>query len=212
VPLLVLGAGGHARPVIEAIRAAGGAVAGLVDDGPGPGPVLGCDWLGGTGLLPALRAQGLSAAVVAIGDNAARLRLAALCEAAGFTLPPLLHPTALISPSARIAAGVQVMARAVVGPEATLGRLVLINTAAIVEHECSLGEAAHLGPGAVLCGRVSLGARVLVAAGAVVRPGVAVGADALVAPGAAVAAEVAAGARLGGVPARPLGRTSPGRA
>ncbi|MGK7868409.1 acetyltransferase [Falsiroseomonas sp. E2-1-a20] len=202
--ILVLGAGGHARPVIEAIRATGATVAGLLDDGGDPGPVLGCAWLGGTGQLAALRAQGLAEAVIAIGDNAARQRLGALCEAAGFTLPPLLHPASLISPSARIAAGAQVMARAVVGPEAALGRLALVNTGAIVEHECTLGEAAHLGPGAVLCGRVSLGARVLVAAGAVVRPGVAIGEDALVAPGAAVSAAVPPGARLGGVPARPL--------
>ncbi|MGG5888733.1 acetyltransferase [Falsiroseomonas sp. HC035] len=202
--VLVLGAGGHARPVIEAIRANGSAVAGLLDDGGDHGPVLGCAWLGDTGLLAALRAQGLVEAVIAIGDNAARQRLGALCEAAGFTLPPLLHPAALVSPSASIAAGAQVMARAVVGPEAALGRLALVNTGAIVEHECTLGEAAHLGPGAVLCGRVSLGARVLVAAGAVVRPGVTIGEDALVAPGAAVSAEVTPGARIGGVPARPL--------
>jgi UDP-perosamine 4-acetyltransferase len=204
VAILVLGAGGHARPVIEAIRAAGGEVAGLLDDGGDPGPVLGCAWLGGTARLARLRTEGLAEVVIAIGDNAARQRLGALCEAAGYALPPLRHPAALISPSAHIAAGVQVMARAVVGPEAALGRLALVNTGAIVEHQCTLGEAAHLGPGAVLCGQVSLGARALVAAGAVVRPGIAIGADALVAPGAAVAAEVPPGIRLGGVPARPL--------
>lgn len=192
--------------MIEAIRAAGHQVAGLLDDAADPGPVLGCAWLGGTHRLAALQAQGLAQAVIAIGDNAARLRLGALCEDAGYALPPLLHPAALVSPSARIAAGVQVMARAVVGPEAVLGRLALVNTGAIVEHECSLDEAAHLGPGAVLCGRVRLGARALVAAGAVVRPGISIGADSLVAPGAAVAADVPDGVRLGGVPARPLPR------
>ncbi|MGK7861333.1 acetyltransferase [Falsiroseomonas sp. E2-1-a4] len=206
--MLIIGAGGHALVVIEALRACGQPITGLLDDGlgrgPDAGPLLGCAILGSTSLLPALRAQGLAEAVIAIGDNAAREALGARCEAAGFTLPPLIHPAALVSPSAVLGAGSQVMARALLGPLVRLGRLVLVNTGAIVEHECRLEDAAHLGPGAVLCGGVSLGRRALVAAGAVVRPAVAIGADALVAPGAAVAGPVPDGARLGGVPARRL--------
>lgn len=204
MPILVLGAGGHARPVIEALRAAGLSVAGLLDDAADAAEVLGCPILGGLDLMVALRRQGLTELAIAIGDNAIRARLGATCEALGFAFPVVAHPSALISPSASIAAGAQVMARAVIGPEARLGRFVLVNTGAIVEHECILEEAAHLGPGAVLCGRVVLGARVLVAAGAVVRLGLRIGADTLVAPGAAVAVALPDGSRVGGVPARPL--------
>ena len=199
--VLVLGAGGHARPVIEALRASGAEPAGLLDDRDGP-PVLGVPRLGRLDTLAAQRRAGLAAAVVAIGDNALRQRLGATCREAGFALPVLLHPAAVVSPSARLAEGVQVMARAVVGPEAVLAALVLLNTAAIVEHECRLAEAVHIGPGAVLCGGVRVGALALVGAGAVVRPGIGIGAESLVATGAAVGAEVPAGRRAGGVPAR----------
>ena len=152
--ILVLGAGGHARPVIEALRAMGLEVAGLLDDAP-RGPVLGVPVLGPLG---SMATHGAQAAAIAIGDNAARARLGTACRAVGLALPPVIHPAALVSPAARIAAGAQVMARAVIGPEARIGELALVNTGAIVEHDCEVEEAAHLGPGAVLCGGVRVGA------------------------------------------------------
>ncbi|HEV7265251.1 MAG TPA: NeuD/PglB/VioB family sugar acetyltransferase [Falsiroseomonas sp.] len=201
--LLILGAGGHAKPVIEALRASGIGLAGLLDDAPG-GPVLGVQRLGTMAELPRLRAEGLDQAVVAIGDNATRAGLGATCRALGIELPAVIHPAALVSPSAVVGPGVQVMARAVVGASAALGALALVNTGAIVEHDCLIAEAAHIGPGAVLCGAVRIGPRALVGAGAVVRPEVAIGADAVIAAGAAVAKDVPARARVGGVPARAL--------
>jgi len=198
--VVVLGAGGHAKPVIEALRAMGAEVLGVLDDAP-RGPVLGAARLGALSDLARFAGE---AAAIAIGDNATRARLGDACLAAGLSLPPVLHPAALLSPSAVIEAGAQIMARAAVGPEARVGRLVLVNTGAIVEHDCVLGDAAHLGPGAVLCGFVRVGARALVGAGAVARPGIEIGQDAIVAPGAAVAEAVPDCARVGGVPAKPF--------
>ncbi|WP_237217789.1 NeuD/PglB/VioB family sugar acetyltransferase, partial [Falsiroseomonas oryziterrae] len=187
--ILVLGGGGHAKPVIEALRAMGAEVAGVLDDEPREA-VLGAPWLGAIAELGRLRAQGLDQAAIAIGDNATRARLGALCLSQGVALPVIAHPSALISSHARLGPGAQVMARATVGPDAALGPLALVNTGAIVEHDVVLGEAAHLAPAAALCGFVRVGARALVGAGAVARPGVAIGDDAVIAAGAAVAEDV----------------------
>lgn len=203
--ILVLGAGGHGKAVLDLLLAAGAfAPAGVVDAVPRVAAVLGVPVLGNEALLPALRARGIAAAHPAVGDNAQRLAAAARLGAAGFALPALVHPAAVLGRGAVLGDGVAVMARAVVGPEARLGRLVLVNTGAIVEHDCIVEDGVHIAPGAVLAGGVRVGAGAMVGAGAVIRPGIVVGAGAVVAAGTAVVADVPAGATVAGVPARPL--------
>ncbi|NGM20450.1 hypothetical protein G3576_10530 [Roseomonas stagni] len=202
--IIVIGAGGHARPVVETLLLTGHRIAGLVDDDTSRAPVLGHAIIGGLDQLPRLRAAGIDGAAIAIGHNATRLALGDRLRGLGYTLPILAHPTAVISPHASIAEGAQILARAVVGPEARIGRLCLINTGAIIDHECTVDEGAHIAPGAILCGQVRIGARSLVGAGSTTIAGRHIGPDATIAAGAAVTTDVAAGARVGGVPARGL--------
>jgi UDP-perosamine 4-acetyltransferase len=204
--LVIYGAGGHAKVVLEALRAAGlgDRLVGLVDDAPAAASLLGAPILGRPDLLPALRGQGILDVVVAVGDNARRAAIGAALQAQGFGLPLLRHPSAILSPSACLGAGAQVLARVVVGPEAEVGPLAILNTGAIVEHDCVVGAAAHVAPGAVMCGGARLGAQALLGAGAVLRPGTIVGAAALIGAGSAVTEAVPDGAIMGGVPARTI--------
>jgi UDP-perosamine 4-acetyltransferase len=204
-PVVIYGAGGHGRAIIELLRAIPGqAIAGLVDAAP-PGPaMLGVPVLGDDAALSGLRASGVVAAVVAVGDAAARRAIAARLTAQGFALPVLVHPAALVAPSAALAEGTVVLPRAVIGAAARIGRLCIINTGAIVEHDGVLGEAVHVGPGAVLPGGVTVSDAAVIGAGAACRPYVRIGAGAVIGVGAAVIADVPAGARVAGVPARPL--------
>ncbi len=199
-----LGAGTHAKSVLEAIRSAGRfEVVALVDDDPA---------LAGSELLGVPITDGLTGHDVAhaflgvggIGDTGPRRRAAERLLAAGFELPPILHATAAVSPWATLGRGAQVLATAVVNAEATLGDGALVNTAAVVEHDCVIGDFAHVAPGATLGGGAAVGAGAHVGMGAVVIEGVTVGEGAFVAAGAVVVADVPAGARVAGVPARPL--------
>ena len=187
----------------EALAGAPGIrLVGVVADTP---PVAGLlPYLGDEAALARLRAEGISAAFVGVGDNATRLRLGALLDSLGFDLPVAAHPAALISPSAQLGRGAVIMARAVVGTGARIGRLAIINTGAIVDHDARIGEAAHIAPGCALAGDVTVGDRALVGVGSAVRPGMRIGADAIIGAGSAVVRDVPDRARVGGVPARGL--------
>jgi UDP-perosamine 4-acetyltransferase len=203
--ILLLGAGGHGKAIADLLLADGGyEVVGFVDAAPKASQVLGLPVLGDESRLAALAGQGITLAHAAVGHNAQRQAAAARLRAAGFSLPSLTHPAAVIGHGARLGQGAAILARAVIGPEAEIGALALINTGAIVEHDCVVAEAAHIGPGAVLAGGVRIGAGALIGAGAILRPGVVIGAGAVVGAGAAVVEEVAPGATVMGVPARPV--------
>ena len=211
--IVILGAGGHGRALIALLRDHGGFdPVGVVDAAaPGVAPPLGLPVLGTEAVLPGLRRQGVTAACIAIGDNAARLDAAARFLALGFSLPPLLHPSVIRAAGAVVEEGAVALPRAVLGAGARLGRLAILNTGAILEHDSVLAEGAHAGPGSVLPGGVRVGARALIGAGAACRPYVTIGAGAVVGVGAAVTEDVAEGARVGGVPARPLAGDGPAR-
>lgn len=206
--LVILGAGGHAKVMIETLREARPdlSLVGCLASAATPGGVVGAPILGDDALIDVLRAQGVDHAVVALGDNQLRARLGARLTAAGYVLPPVVSPGARVSPSARVGAGAAIFAGAIVQAEADIAALAIVNTSASIDHEAQVGEAAHIAPGAVLTGAVRIGARALIGAGAVVTPNVEIGADAVVGAGACVVRDVPAETRVAGVPARPLTR------
>ena len=202
---LILGAGGHAKVVIEAVRASGVVdIVGIVDAAAASSHVLGVPVIGRDEDLPRLRAEGVTMALVALGTNLHRFRIGTYLRSLGYDLPTVIHPTAFVSPSARIADGAVVMARAVVGTDTSVGALAIVNTAAVIDHDGIIGSSAHVAPGCALAGNVQVGERALVGVGSAVCPGIRIGADAVVGAGSAVVANVEAGAVVGGVPARRL--------
>lgn len=206
--IVVVGAGGHARVVADVIRlGAEYQVRGFLDgeNASRRGTEFeGAAVLGGDEVLLGLREEGVRHAAVAVGDNAARLRIADQLLELGFELPALVHPDATVAASVHLGAGTVVFARAVVNPATRLGRVVIINTAASVDHDCEIGDAVHIAPGAHLAGGVKVASGALVGIGAAVRPRLTIGRNAVVGAGAAVVADVAAGTTVAGVPARVL--------
>jgi UDP-perosamine 4-acetyltransferase len=205
-----LGAGGHGKVVLEALLLAGEWEArGVLDPDPTlqGGRVAGVPVLGDDSLLPGLQADGVTGFFVGVGSvGDARLRQRLFAWALGLGLEPVtvVHPRAVVSPSARLGRGVCVLAGAVVNADAHLGDNVIVNTGALVEHDCLLADHAHVATGATLGGGVRVGAGAHIGLGACVREGLCIGAQAIVGAGAVVVAEVMAEVVVVGVPARYL--------
>jgi sugar O-acyltransferase (sialic acid O-acetyltransferase NeuD family) len=205
LPLLVIGAGGHARVVVDVAEKQGRyRVAGLLDDRPGLAGTqfMGYPVLGGRDVL---RRDDLpSHAFVAIGAPLARQAWQQYLEEHGYQIATLVHPSAQVGREVALDGGTVLMAGAIVNSGSHIGRGVIVNTAASVDHDCEVGDFAHIAPGARLAGGVHVGARAHVGIGSCVLQNIPVGDDAIVGGGAAVVRAVPAGVTVVGVPAQPL--------
>jgi UDP-perosamine 4-acetyltransferase len=212
--IVVIGGGGHAKVVIEVLLAAGWEVAGFTDAGTPAGRTFGTvPCLGGDAALPAVRAAGVETAIVALGDNALRARLAAAVRALGFTLGNAVHPRACLSPSVGLGSGIAVMAGAVINAATTIGDGSIVNTGATVDHDNRIGAFVHIAPGCHLAGYVTIGDGALIGVGSTVGRGrpLSIGAGAVAGSGSVVIHDVPAGATVFGNPARQPGAADPER-
>lgn len=205
--VIVIGAGGHGRVVLDILLLTQThRVVGILDADPGliGTRIYDIEVLGPVQLLDKLRRGGLRGAIVAIGDNRARRGYRREIELAGLDAISAIHPSAIVSPRATLGRNLCICAGAIVAPDAAIGDSVILNTGSRVDHECVVGEAAHIAPSATLAGRVNVGAEAFVGMDASVIQCRTIGEGALVAAGAVVTRDVAAGERVAGVPARTM--------
>jgi UDP-perosamine 4-acetyltransferase len=201
VRLLVHGAGGHAKVVIDAARRAGYEIAGVV----GRPEVDEAELLG----IPVshsaadIEADGF---IVAVGDNATRAQLFDTYLSEGLSPASVVEPSAILAESVEVGAGSFVAAGVVVNIDAHIGQNAILNTGCTVDHDCVIGDHTLIGPTSSLCGGVQVGTGVLLGAGVSVTPTVTIGEWCVVGAGAAVVEDLPARSTCVGVPAHPIAR------
>lgn len=190
-PLLIWGATGQAKVLLEFLSPSEFQLAAVFDNDPAAvAPQQGISvfcgesgfrqWQSGySGASPA--------ALIAIGSpGQARLQIQRFLEQHDVESIQAVHPTAVVARTARLGKGCQILAQAVIAAGAVLGDQCIVNTSASVDHESVLGDGVHVAPGARLLGCVEIGAFSFIGAGAVVLSRVKVGSNSIVGAGAVV--------------------------
>ncbi len=204
IPIVGLGAGAHARAVIEAIRSVGvyDVVSVADDDTSVTGEIAGVPIVSYMLIDP-----DVPCAFVGVGgieDAFPRKHSYRRLRGLGYDLPSIVHSSAIISPLAHLADGVQVLAGAIVNADAHIDEGAIINTGSIVEHDCLIGAHTHIAPGVTLGGFVVIGESSHVGLGSSILQEVRIGDNALIAAGSVVLHDVPDGTRVCGVPAKAM--------
>lgn len=199
LPLVLLGAGGHARVLLALVRATGLTLLGVCDPGlqaEGRDQWEGLTVLGADNALDRYGPDevNLLLGVGQLPRSSSRAQLYDLWSGRGYSFPPLIHRVAWASPDVELPDGTQIMAGAVVQPGCVLGRNTIINTRASIDHDCRIGTNVHVAPGAVLCGAVEVGDGAFIGAGAVLIQGLRVGPGAIIGAGVTLVRDLAPGA------------------
>jgi len=207
--IVIIGAGGHGRVVLDILNRAGThRVAGFLDADVSlhHRRVDGCEVLGDLSLLPELKHRGVQGAIVAIGDNGVRRQYAELIAQQGLKLVNAIHPSANLAGNVTLGCNVVIAAGALVCAHCQIGNSAILNTGCVVDHESLIANAVHICPGVKIAGRVIVEAGAFVGIGATVIQNLRIGRDAVVGAGAVVLNDVPASATVVGVPARILNK------
>lgn len=209
LPIVVVGGGGHAKVLLNVLRRLPALrVLGYVDLHDS-NSLLGFPWLGDDDYLKQLPSQNRTIAaaigIAKVSADSARLAKLRELEDAGFLLPPIVAPTALIAPDVILGTGTVLLDAAVLQPGCRIGAGGIVNTGATIDHDCRLGDDVHVAPGAALSGGVSIGNGSMIGVGACCIQGVRIGASCMIGAGAAVVSDCLEPGIYAGVPAKFVG-------
>jgi len=191
--VVMLGSGGHAKVLSDALLASGISVKNIVD------PYFSESYgfwneisvLDDADLLKLNPTDiVLVNGVGSIPPSSTRERLYTQFKNAGFQFLEVVHPTAVLGSVVQLDEGVQIMAGVIIQAGSKIGNNTIINTGARVDHDCKIGSNVHIAPGVVACGGVFIGDHVHIGTGAVIVQGVSVGEGAVIGAGAVVLKDV----------------------
>lgn len=205
-PVLILGAGGHAKVLLSTLQLIQKPVLGLLEaDETKIGlnvlgvPIIGTDE---EVLRYAPEKIELVNGMGAVRPTKKRQEMFDTFKEKGYLFASVIHPSALLAGDVTLGEGVQIMAGAVLQTSVKVGSNSIVNTKASLDHDCILEEHVHIAPGVTLSGNVHIGRNSHVGTGAVVIQNIEIGSNSLIAAGAVVVTNVVSGKVIKGIPGR----------
>ncbi len=188
-PVIILGTGGHAKVLIEALRMINRKIIGLTDPVKEINSlVLGVKVLGDDEVLFSYSPNEIALVngLGALPGKTLRWDLAEKFRQQGFNFATVIHPSTIMAKGVQLGEGVQIMAGSILQPGVVIGVDSIVNTGVIIDHDCMVGEKCHLAPGVILSGGVCIGSRSHIGTGASIIQALNIGSEVVVAAGSTV--------------------------
>lgn len=177
--MYLYGASGHAKVIIDILKANHESVEALFDDDESLTHLL--DY-------PVLRPSEVRGPlIISIGNNRIRSNIANMLSV---EFGRAIHPLSIVSQVAKINVGSVVMPGAIIQSSVRIGKHCIINTGASVDHDCTIGDFVHIAPHSTLCGNVSVGEGTFIGAGCTITPGVKIGSWSVIGAGSVVTKDI----------------------
>jgi sugar O-acyltransferase (sialic acid O-acetyltransferase NeuD family) len=179
MPIMLVGAGGHARVCIDVIEQEGHfSIVGLIGQESELGTsILGYAVIGTDADLDVLckKSPNILITIGQIKSPEKRLSIFKKLEQEGCSFPSIISPQAYVSPHASVAAGTIVMHGAIVNANAVIGRNCIINSQSLIEHDVIVGDHCHIATAAVVNGGVQIGMGTFIGSHSTVRQDIKIG-------------------------------------
>ena len=213
--IIIIGSSGHAKVIIDIVQQEGiYHIAGLLDQYRRVDEqTLGYQILGKEEDLPELiKIHSLKGAIVAIGDNFTRSKVATRVREICPDLPFVraIHPKASIATDVSIGEGTVIMAGVSINPSSSVGRFCILNTNSSLDHDSTMEDFASLAPGARTGGNCGIGEYSAISIGAVLIQGVHIGEHSVIGAASLVMKPVESFAVAYGRPAKAIRSRQPG--
>ena len=193
--LIILGAGGHAKSVIDTLRQLKCfEIVGMLDKKEKIGNTIeGIPIIGADKDMLQYYEQGIKCMFIGVGslgDTKLRCRLYDEAKKIGFKFPSIIDTTAIVSSNVIVDEGCYIGKGSVINTGSRIGKQCIVNTGAIVEHDCNIDEFVHIGPRAVLSGNVQVGAHTHIGVNSTVIQGIHIGEHTLIGAGSVVVKDI----------------------
>jgi len=197
--MILFGASGHGKVILDILRRRGVEPEAFWDDQPS------VDRLMGVEVMRSPENAQCEQMIVSVGNNRIRALLVERFKNQRFGIA--IHPSALIGEDVEIGAGSVVMAGVKINSGARIGAHCILNTGCSIDHDCQLGDFVHISPQATLTGGVRVGKGTQIGAAAVAIPGISIGQWCIVGAGSVLIRDLDDFLKAVGSPARPIART-----
>ncbi len=202
--IIMLGAGGHAKVLLDILLDCGANVIGILDQIPRGAGLFGVPIIGTDDDIKnySTTAVELVNGLGSINVVGARANIFKKFKAIGYNFRSVIHSSAIVSRRAQLGEGVQIMAGVVINPGTRIGDNAIINTRASIDHDCRIAAHVHIAPGCVLSGGVTIGSRTHIGTGSSIIQGINIGEKVLIGAGSVVVHDIPDGVKAFGVPAQ----------